>query len=234
LRLGVSGVREQAEALAGRAVVEVTAAERQLPDAPVLVGTEAVLYREAEVHKTGGASVVAFLDFDQDLLAPRYRAGEEALALLAKASRLVGGRAGTVIVQTRSPAHPVLKAALLADPGRLADAEQPVRRGLRLPPYSSLALLSGPGAQELSESLRAWARGALVAQGDLAGALKVPDGLNVREGGAGEHAGWLELNDLAEGRWLVRASSYELLADALAAAGRPKTTVRVEVGPARL
>ena len=37
-----------------------------------------------------GADAVAFLDFDQELLAPRYRAAEQALALLARAARLVG------------------------------------------------------------------------------------------------------------------------------------------------
>jgi len=216
LRLGVSGVREQAEALAGRKVAEVTAGTRQMPDAPVLVGTEAVLYREAEVHKTGGASVVAFLDFDQDLLAPRYRAGEDALALLARASRLVAGRAGTVIVQTRSPAHPVLRAALLAEPERLTDSEAPVRKELRLPPYSALALLSGPGAGDLAASLRALA-------------LAVP----AAQAGGASGSRWLELDDLGENRWLVRASSHEVLADALAA-GRPKQRVKVQVGQVRL
>ena len=38
----------------------------------------------------GRADAVAFLDFDAELLAPRLRAGEEALALLARAARLVG------------------------------------------------------------------------------------------------------------------------------------------------
>ncbi|MDA8302866.1 MAG: hypothetical protein M0005_15310 [Actinomycetota bacterium] len=155
LRLGVAGVRGQLEALAGRPVGEVSAGSGPLPDAPVVVGTETILYREAELQSAGGAAAIAFLDFDQELLAPRYRAGEEALALLARASRLVGGRAGRVLVQTRTPSHPVLKAALLADPGRLAEAEGPVRRQLRLPPFSALALLSGPGAAEMAESLGA-------------------------------------------------------------------------------
>ena len=79
-------MREELESLAGRPVGEVTAETTTLPDAPILVGTEAVL------HRVGAVDGVAFLDFDQELLAPRYRAGEEALVLLARASRLVGGR----------------------------------------------------------------------------------------------------------------------------------------------
>jgi primosomal protein N' (replication factor Y) len=204
LRLGTAGVREQLEALAGRPVAVVAAGAGPFPEAPVVVGTEALLYREGELHRTGGASVVAFLDFDQELLAPRFRAGEEALALLARASRLVGGRRGTVLVQTRSPAHPVLKAALLADPSRVSAAEEPLRKELRLPPFAALALVSGAGARDFVEALATAAAGAV------------------------------EASKLREDRWLLRAPGPDELAEALALAGRPKKRVRVEVGPARL
>ena len=59
-----------------------------MPSADVYVGTEAAL------HRLESADVVAFLDFDQELLAPRYRAAEEALALLVLASRLLGDAGG--------------------------------------------------------------------------------------------------------------------------------------------
>ena len=89
VRPGVARVREDLAALTGLEVAEVGRASsgarlRALPDAPVLIGTEAVL------HRAGSASMVVFPDFDHELLAPRYRAGEQALALLALASRLVG------------------------------------------------------------------------------------------------------------------------------------------------
>ena len=89
LRAGVTRVREELEALAGEAVVDVSgapASDGTDPTARVVVGTEAALHRVTETD------VVAFLDFDQELLAPRYRASEEAFALLARAARLVGGR----------------------------------------------------------------------------------------------------------------------------------------------
>jgi primosomal protein N' (replication factor Y) len=216
LRVGISRAREQLEPLAGRPVGEVSASTGPLPTTPVLVGTEAVLYREGELRKAGGVGAVAFLDFDQELLASRYRAGEEALALLARASRLVGGRqrAGKVLVQTRAPGHPVIEAALLADPGRLAASEEPVRKALRLPPFAALAVLSGPGALE------------------LAGALEKLDGAEGLVHGEvpGEP---LELSELADGRWVVRAADHASLADALAAAGRPSERVRIEVDPVR-
>ena len=82
----MSRAREQMEALAGRPVGEVVAGDGPVPDTPVLVGTDAVLYREGELRRSGGVGAVAFLDFDQELLAPRYKAAEEALALLGRAS----------------------------------------------------------------------------------------------------------------------------------------------------
>lgn len=144
VRVGVTRAREELEALAGVAVAEVTGETDEAPSAAVLVGTEAVL------HRVPAADVVAFLDFDQELLAIRYRAAEQAMALLARAARLVGGRSrgGRVLVQTRLPAHEVVDAALHADPARLAHAEGPRRRTLGLPPYAAVATVSGEAAAD--------------------------------------------------------------------------------------
>jgi primosomal protein N' (replication factor Y) len=150
LRVGVSRARQDLEHLAGQPVGEVTGDTDTVPDVPILVGTEAVLRRVD--HADG----VAFLDFDQELLAPRYRAAEEALGLLALASRLVGGRgrSGRVLVQTRIPQHEVLVSALTADPGRLAVSESGMRAALQLPPERALAVVSGEGAEEFVGGLR--------------------------------------------------------------------------------
>jgi primosomal protein N' (replication factor Y) len=208
VRAGVSRARDHLEALAGREVGEVTARSGALPEAPLLVGTEAVLYREEELRRGAPVGAVAFLDFDQELMAPRYRAGEEALALLARAARLVGGRrnGGQVLVQTRVPDHPVIAAALNADGGMLAEVERPVRESLRLPPFGALAVLSGEGAARLASSVGQLAR----------------PGAPVEASAAGEE------------RWVLRAPSHDVLADVLAEAARPGERVRVEVGPARI
>ncbi|MGH9115601.1 MAG: hypothetical protein ACRDWW_07185, partial [Acidimicrobiales bacterium] len=201
LRAGVTRVREELQSLARRPVGEVTASTGETPDCPVLVGTEAVLHRAS---RAGPPSAVAFLDFDQEVLAPRVRAAEEALGLLATASRLVGGRAGRVLVQTRLPDHPVLRAALLADPGRMIAGEREVRIALRLPPYVSVALLSGPGAAEYVGAL-----------GALPGAPA-------------------EVLGPAGGEWLVKAASSDALAEILAGVPRPPGRLRVAVEPARI
>jgi primosomal protein N' (replication factor Y) (superfamily II helicase) len=92
--------------------------------------------------------LVAFLDMDQELLAPRYRAAEQALWLLVRAARLVGPRelGGVVLVQTRIPEHEVLVAARDADPSAALAAETARRRDLGFPPFGGLAELRGAPA----------------------------------------------------------------------------------------
>ncbi len=151
LRPGVTRLREELEAAAGRPVMAVTGSDSSSPEpAEIYVGTEAVL------HRVDQADVVAFLDFDRELLAPRYRAGEQAMALLTKAARLLGRRqrGGRLMVQTFMPHHEVIQAALLADPARLIDAERRRRELLGLPPSRALARVSGPGSDEVAEQLR--------------------------------------------------------------------------------
>jgi primosomal protein N' (replication factor Y) len=146
VRPGVTRLRDELEAAAGRSVTAVTAqlAADETLVGDVFVGTEAVLHRVRE------ADVVAFLDLDSELLAPRYRAGEQAFALLVRAARLVGPRrdGGRLLVQTHLPQHEVVQAALHADPGRVAKLEAERRRSLMLPPFAALGHVSGAGAAE--------------------------------------------------------------------------------------
>ena len=152
LRVGVTRAREELELLANLPVAEITADTAAGPppaDAPILVGTEAVL------HRVAGAASVAFLDFDQELLAPRYRAAEAALGMLARAARLIGGRRGSgrILVQTRVPDHEVIDAAVHADPSRLAVVEAARRAALRFPPETAVAAVSGQAAPAFVETI---------------------------------------------------------------------------------
>lgn len=142
LRIGVSRAREELEALVGEHVGEVTGDADAMPSNRVLVGTEAVLRR---LDRADG---VAFLELDQELLAPRYRAAEQAMGLLARAARVVGGRGsgGRLLLQTRVPRHDVVDAVLHADPSRLVEPERARRSLLRFPPVTALAAVSGEAA----------------------------------------------------------------------------------------
>ena len=199
LRPGITRLREELEAAAGRPVVAVSGADADdPPPAGVYVGTEAVL------HRLPQADVVAFLDIDTELLAPRYRAAEQAMALIVRGARLAGSRVGggRVLLQTFLPDHEVVRAALLADPGRLVAPETARRQLLSLPPFGALAAISGSGGQEFVDALRT-----------------VP-GLRVG-GGPGDVS-------------LVRAPSWDELGQALITTPRPKgSRLRIEVDPAR-
>lgn len=198
LRMGVERAREELEAFLGEPVDEITAASEQRPQRRVAIGTEAVL------HRIDRADVVVFLDFDQELLAVRQRAAEQAMAMISQAARLVGGRGsgGRVVVQTRQPEHEVILAAGRGDPSLVAVAERDRRRPLRLPPYGAQVSVSGEGAAALIDS------------------FGTVEGVQVRG----------PLDD----RWLLRAESHAPILDRLAEIERPAARVRIDVDPLRV
>jgi primosomal protein N' (replication factor Y) len=226
LRAGVSRLREELAALLGTEVGEVSgpalarsagrtagAAARSgapsggdgIPATPVLVGTEAVL------HRVRRAAAVVFLDIDLHLLAPRFSATDETLALLVRASRMVGPRHtgpawARLLVQTRVPDHPVLEAVARGDLSEVAEGEEAMRRSARLPPFSALAALSGPLAAGYADALR--------------------------EAGAGTG---VTLSELPDGGYLAQAPDHGALCDLLAAVPRPGGRgLRVAVDPAAI
>lgn len=182
LRLGVSRAREELEALAREPVGEISG-DKVSADAfaaRIVVGTEAVL------HQIDSADTVVFLDFDSELMAPRYRGAEQALSLLARAARLVGGRTGNgrILIQTRDPKHRVISAVVRADIESFVDFELRLRTAGRFPPVTALAEVSGAGAES--------------AVGPLMSRLDVE-----------------VLGPRADGRYLLRASDSEVLATVL-------------------
>ena len=200
LRMGVTRVREDLASLTGEPVGELTAGSDGVSAERIMAGTEAVLWR------LGSAAAVVFLDFDQELLAPRQRASEQALALLARAARLVGGRhpGGRLVIQTRQPDHPVVRAATLADPSIVATVERRRRRELGLPPFGAQAKVSGPGAEAFISALQEAAPAAVSIRGPL------------------------------DGQFLLRAPIHDPLLDLLASTPRPAERLRVEVDPLRV
>lgn len=152
VRPGVTRLRDELEAAAARPVVAVTGDlrdDRALSEsADVFIGTEAVL------HRVRSLDVVAFLEFDSELLAPRYRAAEQALGLLARAGRLVGPASGggQVLVQTFVPDHPVLHAAASGDTTGAWERTSAERALLGLPPCRALAEIDGAEAEEFARA----------------------------------------------------------------------------------
>jgi primosomal protein N' (replication factor Y) len=209
VRPGVHAARDAVAALVPRvSVAEVDATTTEIGDAPVLVGTEAVLHR---LTRNGPLPprLVAFLAFDEELFAARFRAHEQALWLLARAGRLLGPRGvgGVVLLQTRVPDHAVVRAATTGDLDEFTREESTTRRLLELPPFGGLAELAGaPEAVALAAAVVDDSRVSV---------------LGGRDGPA-----------------LVRAPSPAVLADVLARTdfgpARARGRLRVEVDPPRV
>jgi primosomal protein N' (replication factor Y) len=209
VRAGVTRLRDDLAALLPRtAVADVDASVKELPDADVLVGTEAVLHRvrSARARPVG---LVAYLEFDQELLALRYRATEQALWLLVRGARIVGGE-GRLLVQTRIPEHEVLRAVVARDLQVASEPEVVRRRASGFPPFGGLAELTGAADAVTTAATVLTTRGITVF------------GPSPWRSGA---------------RALTHASHVEELCDALAVAGpeaRRHGRLRVEVDPLRV
>lgn len=201
IRIGISRLRDELEAAAGRAVQEIKPTTTAIdPRTSVFVGTEAVL------HRIDRADVVVFLDIDAELLAPRFRASEQALSLVAHGARLVtgGSTSGEVVIQTSVPQHEVMVGLVSADLTPHVAAETERRQRLRLPPFGALAEISGAGAPDLAAQLAV----SLLVQVAIS-----EDRTLVRA------ASWDALS--------------EALTAALAATVRPKVRARIAVDPSR-
>jgi len=147
IRIGISRLRDELESAAGRRVQEIKPTTTSIDSqASVFVGTEAVL------HRIDRADVVVFLDIDTELLAPRFRASEQALDVLAHGARLAAN-GGELVIQTAVPQHEVLTGLVAGDLTAHVAAETQRRQRLTLPPFGALAEISGKGAAGLAEQL---------------------------------------------------------------------------------
>ncbi len=227
LRIGTSRAREDLERLSGRQVGEVTHLTGDLPDAEVLVGTEALLRR---LDPAAGFEVVVFLDFDQELLAPRVSAAEHSLALVSSASRLVRGRRGTVLLQTRTPDHYVIQAAEQGDPGVAVEAERHLREMLQLPPFAAVAVVSGEAASGWVDSLRALKSPFVEVHGPSGLGLTQPQPPSASQAQGRDY----EPRRPTRAEWLVKAPDHRTLCDALSLVGRPAGRLRIAVDPPNL
>jgi primosomal protein N' (replication factor Y) len=165
IKAGVSRLREELAAAAGRRVdevVEISGGEAANKDQEIdqtrmlFVGTEAALHRVRDVD------TVVFLDIDQEISAPRYRAAEITLSLVVHAARLVARKRsgssnksdGLVMIQTMLADHSLLRGLESHDLTEFVDEEMLRRKLMQLPPYGALAQVSGTGVDQVADILR--------------------------------------------------------------------------------
>ena len=165
IKAGVSRLREELAAAAGRRVdevVEISGGETANKDQEIdqtkmlFVGTEAALHRVRDVD------TVVFLDIDQEISAPRYRAAEITLSLVVHAARLVARKTsgqsktsdGLVMIQSMLADHALLRGLAVHDLSEFVYDEMARRQLMQLPPYGALAQVSGTGVDQLADILR--------------------------------------------------------------------------------
>jgi primosomal protein N' (replication factor Y) (superfamily II helicase) len=112
---------------------------------PVVVGTERDL-PGLEVDLT------IVIDADGPILAPHYRAAEDALRLLARAVAAAGtGRGRRAIIQTVDPDHPVVRALRQGDPIDFVRGDADRRASMGFPPGGEVVALEASGLQKGAE-----------------------------------------------------------------------------------
>ncbi len=138
-RLDLDVAREQ-----GRAATVLQAFARG--EADILIGTQMI----AKGLDFPRVTLVGVLDADVALHLPDFRAAERTYQLIVQVAGRAGRgpRPGEVFVQTCSPDHPAIMAAILGDERQFLDRELEQRREAGYPPYVRLVSLLFSGRDE--------------------------------------------------------------------------------------
>jgi primosomal protein N' (replication factor Y) len=118
-------------------------------DQRVWVGTERDLPAVADVD------LAVVVDADGLIHAPNYRAGEDALRLLARVAETVGsGSNRRAMVQTGRPDDPVIAALRRGDPQEFLAATIQERAATRLPPAGEVLVIELDGTDQADGAIR--------------------------------------------------------------------------------
>jgi primosomal protein N' (replication factor Y) (superfamily II helicase) len=209
--IAVERLRKEISASLGERVGLITAGERELVDAPVVVGTaRSLLDRRWEV--------VILPDADALLLASGIGSVERAFRLVYRAAEAARE---LLLVQTRLPEHYVLRAGARGDYPAFAQAELPRLRSLGYPPFAHLASVTLEGPETaLRRAVESRLRPA------LGPAVEVSD--PVLLAGTGGSPTWRVLLRSRDRSAVARAGT---LAARLAAETRGDLRARVDVDP---
>ncbi|HEX2181831.1 MAG TPA: hypothetical protein VHH10_06060, partial [Rubrobacteraceae bacterium] len=208
--LAVERVREEISSRLDAPVGLMTASERELADAPVVVGTaHSILEQEWDS--------VVLPDVDSSLLGTGIAAVERAFRLVYRAAEAARR---LLLVQTHQPEHYALREAVRGDYQAFAAAELPRLRSLGYPPFAHLASVTLEGPQEaVHGAVESRLRPALGSGVEMSGPVPLARGAGTP-------------------RWRVLLRSGDRPAVARAAtlaarlpAGSPGLRVRVDVDP---
>ncbi len=112
----------------------------------ILLGTQMI----AKGLDFPNVTLVGVINADTALHLPDFRAAERTFHLVTQVAGRTGRgpKGGRVLVQTFSPDHPAIRAAVRHDFAAFAAGELPIREQLRYPPYASMVRLVVRGPVE--------------------------------------------------------------------------------------
>ncbi len=145
----------------GAGIERVTEEARRLFDPgvasdPVADGPALVVGTERDLVALRPVDLAVAIDGDGLVRGTNYRAGEDALAVLARvAARVRSGPRHRLMVQTASPGHPVYEALRKADPVPYLEHELSERKAMGLPPTGEILVLEVSDADEAGDEIRA-------------------------------------------------------------------------------
>ncbi len=111
----------------------------------ILIGTQML----AKGHHLPNVTLVGILDADQGLFGVDFRSPERMAQLIVQVTGRAGrsDKPGQVMIQTRHPDHPLLRALLSQGYAAFAQAALAERHLAALPPYTCMALLRATAVQ---------------------------------------------------------------------------------------
>ena len=142
---GLRVARMDRDALRRRGSLEALLDRVHAGDVDAVVGTQML----AKGHHFPNVTLVGILDADAGLFGIDFRATERMAQLLLQVAGRAGrgDRTGRVLLQTHHPEHPLLRVLVLGGYRQFCARALEERRGARLPPFASLALVRAEAQQ---------------------------------------------------------------------------------------
>ena len=136
---GLRVARMDRDATRRRGALEALLDRVHAGEVDAVVGTQML----AKGHHFPNVTLVAILDADAGLFGIDFRATERMAQLLLQVAGRAGRghRTGRVLLQTHNPEHPLLRVLVLQGYRQFCAEALEERRGARLPPFASLALV---------------------------------------------------------------------------------------------
>ncbi|UCF31024.1 MAG: primosomal protein N' [bacterium] len=162
---GVNIERLDGDVMEKRGALETIYGRMDRGEIQILVGTQIL----AKGHDFPGVTLVGIINAEQALDLPDFRSAERVFQLITQVAGRAGrgSKRGKVLVQSYSPDHYAVSAALTGDYAAFYRAETEFRRTLGYPPFGRLGrvIVDGVSQERVQEACAAIAREASLSHG---------------------------------------------------------------------